>query len=242
MSCGLAELAKGNTLVGKYQKGLGFDQVGGGLASRSISPVLSCGGSPGTLWGGNVSAPWCSTYTSTEVPTIPPRVSFQRVLVVYLFCAPFHPPPTPLTLNSGCLLLHSGIDTNAPAHQSSVDKVSSSLVNPCVKSGTLTYSLELGTSGNLWSVCRECSQSSEKGSVNVRSLQEKRQNRGKRFKKSFSSDISLCSVHEGWCSAVAVDQIELIFVRSLNKIQLHFEADVFGGMCPSKRTMSCVRL
>lgn len=89
-------------------------------------------------------------------------------------------------------------------------------------------------------MCRERSQSSEKGSVNVRSLQEKRQNGGKRFKKSFCSDISLCSVHEGWRSAVVVDQIELIFLRSLKKIQLRFLADVFGGMCPSKRKMSCV--
>lgn len=152
-------------------------------------------------------------------PTHPPRsVRFRRgsrfrgfwlfTAFVFLF---IRLPTTPFTLKPGCLLLHSGIDTHAPAHQSGVDKVSSLLVNPRVKSGTLTYSLELGTSGNLWSMCRERSQSSEKGSVNVRSLQVKRQNGGKRFKKSFCSNISLCSVHEGWRSAVAVDQKELIF-------------------------------
>lgn len=175
MSCGLAALAEGNTLVGKYQKGLGFDQVGGGLGVRSISLVLSCSGSPGTRHRGSVSALWCLTCTSTEVQTTLPRVLFQRVLVVYLLCASFHPlPPIICSLKLCCLLLHSGIDTHAPAHQSGMDKVSSFLVNPSVKSGTLTYSFELGTSGNLWSVCGEWSQSCEKGSVNARFFKKKK--------------------------------------------------------------------
>jgi len=55
MSCGLAALAEGNTLVGKYQQGLGFDQVGGGLESRSISLVLSCSSGPTLLFA---PTPW----------------------------------------------------------------------------------------------------------------------------------------------------------------------------------------
>ncbi len=56
MSCGLAALAEGNTLVGKYQKGLGFDQVGGGLGVRSISLVLSLQRQPRDTARGSVSA------------------------------------------------------------------------------------------------------------------------------------------------------------------------------------------
>lgn len=94
---------------------------------------------------------------------LPPLCSFSST-----------PPPILCSLKLCCLLLHSGIDTHAPAHQSGMDKVSSLLVNPSVKNGTLTYSFESGTSGNLWSVCGEQSQSCEKGSANARSLQEKK--------------------------------------------------------------------
>ncbi len=204
MSCGLAALAEGNTLVGKYQKGLWFDQVGGGLGVRSISLVLSCSGSPGTRHRGSVSALWCSICTSTEVQTTLPQVLFQRVLVVYVLCAPFHPfPPIIFSLKLCCLLLHSGIDTHAPAHQSGMDKVSS-------------LKVELSLTALNWEhpvtfeVCGERLQSCEKGSVNVRSLQEK--------KKSCNNLLFFTWMMTLKCYSSDVNLLCISSSRSLNKM------------------------